>query len=132
MESLFIAPTETTPRIDFNIENGVFVIEGKAINSDAEDFFRPVLDWLDAYSAAPRMNTEVIVKLDYFNISSSKRILFIFYKLNELIDAGFKVAVKWYFHEDEDDMYEVGQDFAFMVKVPFEFCEYSLYEKVLA
>ncbi|MCB9196834.1 MAG: DUF1987 domain-containing protein [Flavobacteriales bacterium] len=132
MESLFIAPTETTPKIDFNYANGVFSIEGKAINSEPEEFFRPVLEWLDEYSAEPNASTQVTVKLDYFNISSSKRILFIFYKLNELIDAGHDVSVKWFYHEDEDDMYEVGQDFAFMVKVPFEFCEYSLFEKVLA
>lgn len=132
MESLFIEATDTTPKIDFNIDSGEFSIEGKAINNDAEEFFRPVLDWLDSYSTVPHETTNVTVKLDYFNISSSKRILFVFYKLNELIDAGFNVNVKWYYHEDEDDMYEVGQDFAFMVKVPFEFCGYSLYEKVLA
>jgi hypothetical protein len=132
MESLYIEATDTTPKINFNIESGEFSIEGKAINNDAEEFFRPILSWLDAYVSAPNEKTNVIVKLDYFNISSSKRILFVFYKLNELIDAGYNVNVKWYYHEDEDDMYEVGQDFAFMVKVPFDFCEYSLYEKVLA
>lgn len=132
MESLYIEATDTTPKIDFDIHSGVFSIEGKAITNDAEEFFRPILNWLDSYINAPNSFTTMIVKLDYFNISSSKRILFVFYKLNELIDAGYNVNVKWYFHEDEDDMYEVGQDFAFMVKVPFEFCEYSLYEKVLA
>lgn len=132
MESLHITATDTTPNIDFNIDSGMFSVEGKAINNDAEEFFKPVLSWLDDYVKAPNDVTKVIFKLDYFNISSSKRILFIFYKLNELIDAGYDVSVKWYYHEDEDDMYEVGQDFAFMVKVPFEFCEYSLYEKVVA
>jgi hypothetical protein len=52
--------------------------------------------------------------------------------LNELHDNGSQVSVKWHYQEDEDDMYEVGQDFAFMVKIPFEFCEYSMFEKVLA
>lgn len=132
MESLLIEATDTTPKVDFNIESGDFSLVGKAINNDAEEFFKPILSWLDDYVSQPNDVTNVVVKLDYFNISSSKRILFVFYKLNELIDAGYDVNVKWYYHEDEDDMYEVGQDFAFMVKVPFEFCEYSLYEKVIA
>jgi hypothetical protein len=132
MESLYIEATATTPKIDFNIQSGVFSIEGKAIDNDAENFFKPVLAWLSEYVETPHQKTEVVVKLDYFNISSSKRILFMFYKLNELHDRGNDVAVKWHYQEDEDDMFEVGQDFAFMVKIPFEFCEYSLFDRALA
>ena len=132
MESLYIEATATTPKIDFNIKTGVFAVEGKAIDNDAETFFKPVLAWLNEYAKAPHKETTVVIKLDYFNISSSKRILFMFYKLNELHDNGSIVNVKWHYQEDEDDMYEVGQDFAFMVKIPFEFCEYSMFENALA
>jgi len=132
MDSLYIEATTTTPKIDFNIETGVFKVEGKAIDNDAEAFFKPVLLWLNDYVKIPHAKTKVIIKLDYFNISSSKRILFMFYKLNELHDKGNDVAVSWHYQEVEDDMLEVGQDFAFMVNIPFEFCEYSLFEKALA
>ena len=56
-----------------------------------------------------------------------KRILFIFYKLNELIKKNRSVVVNWYYVEDEDEMFEVGQDFAFMVNIPFHFIEYNPY-----
>ncbi|MFT7156860.1 MAG: hypothetical protein ACI8Q1_001875 [Parvicella sp.] len=131
MKSLLIESTDTTPRVDFNLETGVFAIEGKAITNDAESFFNPVLEWLSEYIKRPSELTEVNIKLDYFNISSSKRILFVFYKLNELIEAGKKITVNWFYHIDEDDMYEVGQDFAFMVKIPFEFIEYSYYKEAV-
>ena len=130
MESLLIEPTATTPKIDFNAMSGVFTLEGKAIDNDAEQFFKPVLDWLGDYLKNPAPKTAVSIKLDYFNISSSKRILFMFYKLNELLESGSDVSVKWHYQADEDDMFEVGQDFAFMVKIPFEFCEYSHFDKV--
>ncbi len=130
MESLLIESTATTPKIDFNVETGVFTIEGKAIDNDAEQFFKPVLEWLGEYVKKPHAKTEISIKLDYFNISSSKRILFMFYKLNELLESGSDVSVKWHYQADEDDMFEVGQDFAFMVKIPFEFCEYSLFDNV--
>ena len=59
--------------------------------------------------------------LDFFNISSSKRLLFMLYKLNEILEKGGQSKVQWYYSEHDDDMFEVGQDYAFMVKVPFEF-----------
>ena len=130
METFLKPATETTPFLKFDARLGEFVLEGKSIPSDAEAFYGPVLLWLKEYVDKPNIKTTLVLKLDYFNISSSKRILFIFYKLNELIDAGHQVNVKWYFHEDEDDMHEVGQDFAIMVNIPFEFIEYSHYESL--
>ena len=130
MQTFVKSATETTPFLKFDASLGDFFIEGKSIPSDAEGFYGPVLHWLKEYVDKPNLKTTLVLKLDYFNISSSKRILFIFYKLNELIDAGHKVNVKWYFHEGEDDMHEVGQDFAFMVNIPFEFIEYSHYESL--
>lgn len=130
MEAYITSATDTTPFLKFDARLGEFVIEGKSIPSDAEDFYGPILDWLKEYVDKPNPQTTLVLKLDYFNISSSKRILFIFYKLNELVDAGHQVKIKWFFHEGEDDMHEVGQDFAFMVNIPFEFIEYSHYESV--
>ncbi len=41
------------------------------------------------------------------------------------------VKVLWYHNESDEDMFEVGQDYAFMVKVPFDFISYSLQQKTL-
>ena len=65
------------------------------------------------------------IDLEYFNVTSSKRILALLYKLNELSDDGIHVNVNWYYREGDEDMYEVGQDYAYMVKVPFEFKAYK-------
>lgn len=132
MESFRLEATDTTPAVHFDPKTGEFTIEGKSIPSQAEDFYAPILDWLSDYVERPNKSTLFKLRLDYFNISSSKRILFIFYKLNELVEAGNNVDIKWYFHEGEDDMYEVGQDFAFMVNIPFEFIEYSHYQPITA
>ena len=48
-----------------------------------------------------------------------------FYKLNELLKFNKPVVIKWYYSEDEYEMFEVGQDFAFMVNIPFHFIEYN-------
>lgn len=121
MEVLNIARTEKTPLVYFSPEEGRFEITGKSIPDDAELFYRPILDWLDQYVSKPEENNVFDVNLDFFNISSSKRLLFILYKLNEIAEAGANITLRWHYDENDDDMYEVGQDFAFMVKIPFEF-----------
>jgi hypothetical protein len=72
----------------------------------------------------PKRPTVIKIDLEYFNISSSKRILFLLYKLNELTESGMDVKVQWFYRQSDEDMFEVGQDYAYMVKVPFEFKEY--------
>ncbi len=125
MENLYIEETESTPYVNFNCETGIFKLEGKSVPTAAEDFYKGVLAWLEDYLENPQELTNMSLKLDYFNIASSKRILYILYKLNELVEKGFEVNIEWYYHEDEDDMLEVGQDFAFMVKIPFKFIEFN-------
>ena len=59
-------------------------------------------------------------KLEYFNTASSKLILDILSKLEE-IDG---TSVTWFFHEDDEDMEEAGEEFSDLVEVPFEFSTY--------
>ncbi len=125
MQALHIKATDKTPEVNFDPANGNFIIKGKSIPSDAEDFYTPVLEWMDEYLKNPIAKTNVELNLEYFNITSSKRILFLLYKLNELIDVNKEVSVKWFYADTDDDMYEVGQDYAFMVKVPFQFVVYK-------
>jgi sulfur relay (sulfurtransferase) DsrC/TusE family protein len=125
MEILRIEATDKTPFVCLNAQTGKLEISGKSIPQDAETFYAPILSWMESYVEQPAHYTEVILNLEYFNISSSKRILFLLYKLNELADKSVKVNIKWFYAENDDDMKEVGQDFAFMVKVPFEFINKS-------
>lgn len=125
MQVLNIKATDKTPEINFDPSSGNFIIKGKSIPADAEDFYTPVLEWMDEYLKNPSAKTNVELNLEYFNITSSKRILFLLYKLNELIDSNKEVSVKWFYADTDDDMYEVGQDYAFMVKVPFQFVIYK-------
>jgi len=121
MRKLFLDATHKTPQISFNGESGLMLIKGRSIPNEAEDFWTEVLEWFDHYASKPNLSTVVKIDLEYFNISSSKQLLLFLYKLNELNLSNFSVKVEWYYREDDLDMYEVGQDYAFMVKVPFEF-----------
>jgi hypothetical protein len=121
MENLIIKYTPETPSIHFDANSGLLQIKGRCIPSNPDDFWSEILLWFDTYIQQPAIETKFIINLEYFNISSSKRILFLLYKLNELIELGYKASVDWYYRESEEDMFEVGQDYAYMVKVPFNF-----------
>ena len=60
------------------------------------------------------------LKLEYLNSASSKQILDMLSVLEDI--KGMKII--WYFHEDEEDMEEIGEDFSALVKIPFEFKTY--------
>ena len=126
MEALRIQATIKTPEILFDPTNQVFEIKGKSVPDDAEEFYTGALSWFDDYVANPNEETVLKIDLEYFNISSSKRLLFLLYKLNELKSKDKNVRVHWYYNEQDEDMFEVGQDYAFMVKVPFDFISYTL------
>jgi hypothetical protein len=125
MDVLHIKATAHTPYVNLDQSSGVMEIKGRSIPDDPEAFWGDILNWFDEYMAQPQKSTLVKIDLEYFNITSSKRILFLLYKLNELVDNGLSAKVEWYYRKSDEDMYEVGQDYAFMVRVPFEFTEYS-------
>ncbi len=125
MNQLVIEATAFTPYINFNSEIGIMEIKGRAIPEQPDDFWIPVLNWFESYVVNPTKETTFIINLEYFNISSSKRILFMLYKLNDLVNNGNSAKVNWLYRENDEDMYEVGHDYAYMVKVPFEFNVFS-------
>ena len=76
------------------------------------------MQWLDEYEKAPSTQTELIVKLEYFNTSSSKCLIDVFRRLEKLHNHGSEVHVQWYYEEEDEDMKESGEDFRDLVKMP--------------
>ena len=79
-----------------------------------------MLDWIEEYAGGPNPSTEFVFKLEYFNTASSKLILDVLSALED-IDG---TTIMWYFHEDDEDMEEAGEEFSELVEIPFEFKTY--------
>jgi hypothetical protein len=101
-------------------KNGIFEISGRSLPEDSAEFYRPVIDWIKAYASDSNSSTDFTFKLEYFNTASSKLILDVLSALEEI--KGVKVS--WYFHDDDEDMEEAGQEFSELVEIPFEFKTY--------
>jgi hypothetical protein len=132
MNTLLREETAQTPYIHFDESSGIMEIRGRSIPDNSDEFWMPILNWFESYLLNPCENTTFRINLEYFNITSSKRILFLLYKLNELAEAGSDVNVEWYYRESDEDMYEVGQDYAYMVRVPFSFEAYPEFDLAIA
>ncbi len=121
MDPLIIEESIKTPTISFDSGSGVLEIKGKSIPENSLEFYKPVFDWLDKYTASPAQSTEFRVQLEYFNTSSSKCLLDLFRKLEATATAGkSKVKVSWFYEADDEDMMEAGDDYQALVKIPFE------------
>lgn len=126
MESLNIQPGIKTPTIFFNALNGKLEIKGKSIPENSIEFYKPVYEWLDAYALQPQSKTVFTVQLEYFNTSSSKCLLDIFRKLENLHkNQKSEVSVIWLYEEEDEDMMEAGDDYQTIVKIPFTISKYQ-------
>ncbi|MCT4638087.1 MAG: DUF1987 domain-containing protein [Bacteroidales bacterium] len=126
MEVIKILGTDDTPNVILDTENEILEISGRSLPEDVTAFFEPILNWLDEYSEEPNEKTVFSFKLVYFNTASSKLILDILMKLEEMYEDGKEVLVKWFFPDDDEDMEEAGEEYADIVNVPFEQISYTL------
>jgi len=127
MQVIKIEGTDDTPQVtlDANPENPFMEISGRSLPEDVVAFYEPILEWLDEYSENPLEKTILNIKLEYFNTASSKLLLDILLKLEDLNDAGNDVLVRWHFPDDDEDMEEAGEEYEDIVEVPFEQVSYS-------
>lgn len=120
MKDLVINGEAKTPTIKFNFQDGSLLISGRSIPENSVEFYEPVIAWLEEYRSSNGSGLAIDIKLEYFNTSSSKCILDLFKKLEELKESAKNINIKWYYEADDEDMEEAGQDFQAIINVPME------------
>jgi len=125
MEVINIKGTDDTPNVILDKDKGHFEISGRSLPEDVNMFYTPILDWIDGYAESPNDTTEFVFKLEYFNTASSKVILDILLKFEEIVENGNKVVIKWHYHEEEEDMLEAGEEYADIVDIAFDYVVYT-------
>jgi len=126
MNTIKIMGTDDTPTVILDSENEVYEISGRSLPEDVTAFYEPIIGWLEEYSSSPSSKTVFTFKLVYFNTASSKLLLDILMKLEQMHEDGKDVLIRWYYPEDDEDMQEAGEEYADIVDVPFEQVSYTL------
>ncbi len=125
MDIINIEASDYTPKIILDKSKGHLEISGKSCPEDPLAFYEPIFEWFDRYAEAPLNEMEFNFKLSYYNTATSKIIMMMMQRLEELENDGNEVLIKWHYHIDDEDMLESGEDYAEMIDVKFEFISYQ-------
>jgi hypothetical protein len=120
MERYQIPATEETPAIILDKSNNIYSIIGRSLPEDVVSFYKPTLDWFAQYSENPSPDINLDVKLEYFNTASSKLLLDILMKLDDIAaDKGCNISINWHYDEKDQDMLEAGEEYSELVSLTF-------------
>ena len=118
METITLQESPKTPYILMDPDKGIIEIKGRSIPENSVEFYRSLNNWLNEYSQGEMKPTKVRFQLEYFNTSSSKCILDIFKKLEAMYRKGCDISISWCYDEDDEDMYESGEDYQSILSCP--------------
>lgn len=124
MEPLIIQPTEDTPKIVLDLQNGTFEISGRSLPEDVSEFYQPVFDKFSNLSSTSVPRLDLDFKLDYYNTASSKLFLEMFSRLEEINKTGCHVCVKWHYDYRDKEMLEAGEEYAEHIDIEFEMIKF--------
>lgn len=124
MEEFYIKKTFNTPEIRFLPSEGLLKIEGRSIPEDPGDVYDKIIDLLEKYFENPRDVTRVDIKLEYINSGSSKYMLELLRIIKTNYDEGNDCIINWYYEEDDESIYELGQHYQNTIQVPFKLIDY--------
>jgi len=113
MQNLNIASTKYTPSIKLNAETGIIALMGKSYPENTFVFYKPLMKWLNEY--IDNLNDEKVIfnfEIIYFNSSSSKILMDIFYILDEVSEKKKNIIVNWIYDKEDDSSLEYGEEFA--------------------
>lgn len=113
MKPLKIEATTRTPEIDFQFADNRFLVKGESYPEDITAFYGPVIGGLrDHFATVSGSSIEFTFELIYFNSSSAKVLMELFESLDAVASKGNTVRIIWICEEDDDNMQEMGEEFA--------------------
>ena len=118
MDTITLEESSTPPYILMDSDKGIIEIKGRSIPENSVEFYKPLISWLNDYSLEEMKPTKVKFQLEYFNTSSSKCILDIFKRLEAMYRKGWDISISWCYDEDDEDMYESGEDYQSILSCP--------------
>ena len=111
LESLDLPQTRTTPRVLFAPETRTLILRGESYPENAAAFYGQVIERLKEYLGTLQdSKVEVNIALAYFNSSSTKMLFNVIAALDGAAEAGNHIALHWYHDEEDDTIFEFGQE----------------------
>ena len=125
MTKITIIPTKQTPEINFNFDTCEFLISGCSRPEDVELFYRPIIKKIEENKLLLLANPnklKIKIHILYFNSSSLKFLLELL-RMTISIKSTDGIEIHWTYDKDDEDVEEVGHEFAEALNLPFTFSE---------
>ncbi len=100
-----------TPNVSFSKHSGICEISGESFLENTIEFYQPLLNWLKVYTSEIKQPLAFIIKLTYYNTSTSRCLLDILNILKEYEENDGEVVVNWHYDESDLDMKEDIEDY---------------------
>ena len=107
MEQLIRNAGKQTPQIFLDGDKGFFSFADKSYPENANDFYNPILEYIELYKLNPKDKTTIEFNWLYYNTATSKIIVKIILLLKD-ISSDFEV--RWLCSKDADLIIEKGQE----------------------
>ena len=121
---IVINRTINTPEV--RIQPGNIEIKGRSIPEDSFEFYIPVIEHITSYLKLDLAKTVVVVYLEYINSSSKKFLTAILNLFEKSYLNGKEIYVIWQYDEDDEAIYELGNDIKSFIKLPIQLEEIIL------
>jgi hypothetical protein len=129
VQELIILPTKNTPAIELNPGGKIF-IGGRSMIEDVNEFGKKINGWIDNYISDPADTTCVDFHLEYLSTNNRKFYIHLLNKIDSLKLKNKKFIIKWYYDEDDEDIFEKGEYISSIVNTNFKFIKVSESETI--
>ncbi|MDB3887395.1 DUF1987 domain-containing protein [bacterium] len=120
MNDLVVENTSKTPSVSFNAQSGELLIKGVSVPENSSRIYKPLMKWIEEYVEKPAQKTTCTFNYEYINTSSLQFIFSIIETLKQLDNIEFV----WYYFKDDEDIFEIGEDFEESSEIKFRFVAY--------
>lgn len=121
MQRLEIAPTIRTAGVDFDPEKAILFLRGNSIPENADGFFQPLHDWVEAYQKVHKGKVRLRVFMTYFNTATIRHIISLMKRM--IFHFGNDLTIEWAYEKGDEEIRDRGQDLSEVVKYDFVFEE---------
>lgn len=121
MKSYAVEATDFSPEVVLDPKKNTFEISGISRPENANEFYEPIVIWLDEYVKNPNEHTEFRFRFDYFNTSSLKFFLMILSKCKEITESDSTLSIKWFHDVEDESMLEAGKSLEELSELKFDF-----------
>ena len=120
IEPLIIRKTKDEPKVVLNSQQGIFEFSGWSLPEDTQEFYNPILAWINEYFKNPNDKTEFIFDFDYVNSSSVQALITLVTILKNFNDSGIEISIKWFYMFDDEDILDTGEKLKDLVEFDIE------------